>query len=114
MAGRVRDVADAWNYLSGILHQLREYGEAEQAVRKALDAYAGEPAPSAEALGCYQFKLAEILAAQRRFAEAVPIAEAGVRSYAVFHNPPDEFLEARQDEAALMRQHMERETGVAK
>ena len=59
--------------------------------------------PSPETLGCYQFKLAQILAAQRRF------AEAGVRSYAVFHHPPDEFLKARQDEAVLMREYMERE-----
>lgn len=65
--------------------------------------------PSAETLGCYQLKLAQILAAQRRFAEAVPVAEASFRSYAVFHNPPAEHLKARQDAAALMREYMERE-----
>lgn len=106
--GRVRDVANAWNYLSALYHQVREYGTAERAARKALDVYADDPTPSAEALGCYQFKLAEILAAQGRFAEAVPMAEAGVRSYSVFHDPPDNFLKAREDEVALMRQYMER------
>lgn len=110
--GRVCDVANAWNYLSVLHHQVREYDKAEQAARRALDVYSGETTPSAEALGCYQFKLAQILAAQRRFAEAVPIAEAGIRSYAVFHNPSDEFLKAREDEVVVMREFMGREAGV--
>jgi tetratricopeptide (TPR) repeat protein len=111
--GRVRDLADAWNYLSALYHQVREYDEAERAARKALEVYAGDPAPSAERWGGYQFKLARILAAQGRFAEAVPFAEAGVRGYGVFHDPPDDFLNARQEEAALMRDHMKRAAGAA-
>jgi hypothetical protein len=92
---------------------VREYDQAERAARKAIEVYAAEPAPSAEVLGCYQFKLAQILAAQRRFTEAVPMAEAGVRNYSVFHNPPDEFLKARQDEVTLMREYMQRSAGRA-
>ena len=109
---RVPDLANAWNYLSELRRQVGDYANAEHAARKALDVYASAPAPSAEALGCYQFKLAQILAAQRRFSEAVPIAEAGIRSYAAFHNPPDAFLIARQEEAALMRECSQREPGV--
>ncbi|HZN65261.1 MAG TPA: tetratricopeptide repeat protein [Tepidisphaeraceae bacterium] len=111
--GRVRDLANAWNYLSALYHRVREYDRAEQAARKALEVYAGDPSPSAESLGCYQFKLAQILAAQGRFAEAVAFAEAGVRSYGVFHDPPDDFLKARQEEAALMRDFMQRAAGAA-
>lgn len=102
--GSVRDLANAWNYLSAIYQQVGEYEKAEHAARKALDVYAGEPVPSAEALGCYQFKLAQILAAQHRFAEAAAFAEAGVGNYALFHDPPDDFLQARQAETALMRE----------
>jgi hypothetical protein len=36
-AGRVRDLANAWNYLSAILHQVRDYDEAERAPRRALE-----------------------------------------------------------------------------
>ena len=109
--GRVQDLANAWNYLSALYHHVREYDRAEHAARKALEVYAGDPTPSAETLACYQFKLAQILAAQRRFSEAVPMAEAGVRNYGVFHNPPDDFLKARQDEVALMCEYMERSAG---
>ena len=107
-AGRVADLANAWNYLSVLHHQVREYDKAERAARKASEVYAAEPAPSAEVLGCYQFELARILAARRRFSEAVPMAEAGVRNYRVFHNPPDEFLNAREDEVTLMREYLKR------
>lgn len=110
--GRVRDFANAWNYLSALHHDLRQYGEAEYAARKAIEVYAGEASPSSEVLGCYQFKLAEIVAAQGRFADAVSLAEAGILSYGVFHNPPDEFLKARQKEAALMREYMNGATGA--
>jgi tetratricopeptide (TPR) repeat protein len=107
--GCVRDLGNAWNYLSALCHQVCEYDKAEHAARKALEVSAGDPTPSAEILACYQFKLAQILAAQGRFAEAVPVAEAGIRSYGVFHDPPDDFLKARQEEAALMREYMTRD-----
>ena len=50
-SGRVRDVANAWNYLSALHHQVCEYDKAEHAARKAIDVYTAEPAPSAEVLG---------------------------------------------------------------
>ena len=53
--GRVRDLANAWNYLSALHHQAREYDEAERAARKALEVYAAEPKPNAEVLGCHHF-----------------------------------------------------------
>jgi len=107
---RVRDLANAWNYLSSLLHQVAAYPEAEQAARRALEIYKDEHSPTAEVLGCYEFMLAQILAAQGRFDEAAAMAEAGVSHYAVFHDPEDEFLKARRDEAASMRESMNRES----
>ena len=107
-SGRIVDLADAWNYLSALHHQVCEYSVAEHAARKALEIYAGEPDPSAEVLATFQFKLAQILAAQRRFSEAVGMAEAGLRNFSVSHDPPDDFLKAREDEATLMRDCMKR------
>src|SRR5262249_28684220 len=104
--GCVRNLSNAWNYLSHLYHQLRVHNQAEFAAKKALEVYAAEPAPIAETLGTYQFKLALILASQGRFAEAIPIAEAGIRNFSVFHIPPDDFLSARQDDLARMRNQL--------
>jgi tetratricopeptide (TPR) repeat protein len=73
--GDVRDLANAWNYLSVLYQQLQRYDEAENAARSALSVYASMPNPRDETVACYEFVLAKILAAQLRFAEAVPLAE---------------------------------------
>lgn len=103
---RTRDVpalANAWNHLLGLHHQIGEYDKAEDAARKGLEIYAAEPKQYAMVLCDYQFKLAHILAAQRRFAEAVRVAQAGIANLQALHNPPDEFLKAREQELKEMR-----------
>src|SRR4051812_49033426 len=81
-------LANDWNYLSGLYHQIRRYADAEFAARVALNVYQHEEQQRDEVLACYKFMLARILAAQCRFAEAVEVADSGVEHYAVFHNPP--------------------------
>ena len=34
---RVRDLTNAWNYLSSLYYQVREYDKAEHAARKAIE-----------------------------------------------------------------------------
>jgi tetratricopeptide (TPR) repeat protein len=100
--------ANAWNYLSMLYHRVRDYPSAEHAARKALDVYAAELDPNAEVKACYQFMLAKILAAQEKFDEAIEYGEAGLLNYAVFHDPPDEFLRARQEDVERMREWRDR------
>jgi tetratricopeptide (TPR) repeat protein len=96
-------LVNAWNYLSAIHYQLREYDKAELAARKAMEIYTQEPVQRAETLACYQFMLGKILVGQFRFEEAVTMLDVGIRNYSEFHNPPDEFLKARQNDAELIR-----------
>lgn len=76
--------------------------DAENAARLALATYANKSDPKTEAIACYEFVLARILAAQRRFHEAVPFGIAAIEHYAVFHNPPDDFLLFVQKDVDLM------------
>lgn len=103
--------ANAWNYLSMLYHRVRDYPSAEHAARKALDVYSAELEPNAEVKACYQCMLARILAAQEKFDEAIEYGEAGLQNYAVFHNPPDEFLKARQEDVERMREWRDRWRG---
>ena len=107
--GGIERIANAWNYLSILLHKIRDYPGAEEAARNALEAYSREEEPKSDNLGSYHLVLSRILAAQNRFAEAVAEADLAVASFAVFHNPPDEFLAARIEEAERMRELRDRE-----
>lgn len=108
-AGRVKDISNAWNYLSVLHHNVRRYDEAEKAARTALSVYEAEKEPSKEVVACYEFVLARILAAQGRFAEAIPIAESAAKHYAVRHDPNDSFMKSVLNEVALMREYQERQ-----
>lgn len=104
--GWTRQLGNAWNYLSALHYQLSNYNAAERAARMALEVHQTDSSHSAERLGCYQFMLARILAAQRKFAEAVHFAEAGLRSHSIFHDPADTFLNERKEEVARLREAM--------
>jgi tetratricopeptide (TPR) repeat protein len=106
-AGRVKDIANAWNYLSVLYHKVRRYDEAEKAAQTALSVYEAEKEPSEEVVACYEFVLARILAAQGRFEEAIPIAESAAKRYAVRHDPNDNFMRSVLNEVARMREYQE-------
>jgi hypothetical protein len=99
------DLANDWNYLSMLYRETGQHIASQDACIRALEAYATEPNPRHETLGCYQFALALSLCGQSRFAEAVPIAESALEHYSVFHNPPDDFITSLHAEVALMRNH---------
>lgn len=102
--GSTRDVSNAWNYLAMLYYRSGQYSDAENAARKSLAKYEEDPEPSEEVVGTYEMLLAHILAAQRRFGEAVGVAESAVRHFSAFHNPPDEFLLRMRREVDLMVQ----------
>jgi tetratricopeptide (TPR) repeat protein len=106
--GHIRDVSNAWNYLAMLYYKSGQYSDAENAARQSLAKYEEEPEPGDEVIGTYKMLLAEILAAQRRFGEAVAVAESAAQHYSVFHNPPDEFLLRMKAELDLMIQYRDR------
>lgn len=101
-SGNIRDISNAWNMLSHLYHLNHELIAAESAARNALSIYAIETHPRLETLATYEMKLAIILADQRRFAEAVSNAQSAIEHFSDFHNPPDDFLIARQLDMARM------------
>ncbi|MEK7950199.1 hypothetical protein [Luteolibacter soli] len=106
--GGTERIVNAWNYLSILLGKVCDYPVAEDAARNALEVYSREEHPKLENLGSYHMVLSRILAAQKRFAEGVAEADRAVACFAIFHNPSDEFLAARIEEAERMRQLRDR------
>ena len=102
-AGLRRDLASAHNYASSLYLFLSYFNAAEHHARLALSLACDETVKDLEVRGCYNRVLAQILAAQYRFEEALPFAENAVRDYSVFHNPPDEYLSQVSDEAERIR-----------
>lgn len=84
----------AHNHASVLYLQSALYNAAEHHARIALRMVGSQTAKDLESRGCYHWALAQILAAQSRFDEAVIFAENAVRDYGSsgFHAPPDEFL----------------------
>jgi tetratricopeptide (TPR) repeat protein len=109
--GCIKDMANAWNYLSILLHEVRDYAAAADAARNALWVYSIEANPQPESLGSYHLVLARILAAQERWEESVVEGERAVECLAIFHDPPDEFLTSRIAEIELMRRHRDMNHG---
>ncbi len=102
-SGVQRDLANAHNYASSLYLFCALFHAAERHARLALSLSCDETVKDFEARGCYNRVLAQILAAQYRFEEALPFAENAVRDYSVFHNPPDEYLSQVSDEVEQIR-----------
>ncbi len=102
-AGIQQELANAHNYASSLYLFCALFHAAEHHARVALSLASGETVKDLEARGCYNRVLAQILAAQYRFEEALPFAEDAVRDYSAFHNPPDEYLSQVSDEAEQIR-----------
>lgn len=90
--GDLQALTHAWNYLSTLQYAAREYDAAELSALEAIATYRGVEPQQDEQLGCYHRVLAQTLACQGRFAEAVAVGQDSIRHYAVFHHPPDDFL----------------------
>jgi hypothetical protein len=102
--GRLReDIAGAHNYASGLYLRCDLYHAAEHHARVALALSCDQTVHDLEARGCYHRVLAQILAAQYRYDEALPFAENALRDYGVFHNPPDDFLAGVSSEVEQIR-----------
>ena len=102
-SGLQADLANAHNYVSGLYLFCALFHAAEHHARAALTLSSGATVKDLEARGCYNRVLAQILAAQYRFEEALPFAEDAVRDYSAFHNPPDEYLSQVSAEAEQIR-----------
>ncbi|MEZ6135547.1 MAG: tetratricopeptide repeat protein [Pirellulaceae bacterium] len=100
--GRIKELANAWNYLSVLYLNVARYEDAESAARAALTTFKNEPDPSDETIACYELVLSRILAAQKRFNEAVLFGNAAIKHYSVFHDPPDDFLLSVQKDVDSM------------
>lgn len=103
--GHRKELASAHNYASGLYLLCSLYPAAEHHARLALYLSSGETVKDLKSRGCYHRVLAQILAAQHRFEEALPYAENAVRDYSAFHNPPDEYLSHISDEVERIRNH---------
>eukprot|EP00456_Euglypha_rotunda_P062005 TRINITY_DN51_c3_g2_i2.p1 TRINITY_DN51_c3_g2~~TRINITY_DN51_c3_g2_i2.p1 ORF type:complete len:196 (+),score=21.60 TRINITY_DN51_c3_g2_i2:201-788(+) len=101
-SGHICDLSNAWNMLSHLYQLNHQLIEAEAAARKAISTYAIETKPRLERLASYEMKLAIILADQRYFAEAVRYGQSAVAHFSHLHNPPDDFLRARQNDVERM------------
>ena len=112
-SGRIEDLSDAWNYLSGLYLQVGRHSDAEIAALEALENYHNEPNPNDERVACFELVIAQVLAAQKRFAEAVPFGKSAIEHYAVFHNPPDNFLLSVIRDVELMIELRDRESESA-
>jgi len=102
-AGLQPELANAHNYASSLYLFCALLHAAEHHARAALSLSSGETVKDLEARGCYNRILAQILAAQYRFEEALPFAENAVRDYSAFHNPPDAYLSQVSAEAERIR-----------
>jgi len=96
-------LASEHNYASVLYLRCALYSTAELHARHALSLSSGETPRGVEARGCFHMVLAQILAAQYWFEDALPYGENAIRDYGVFHNPPDEFLERIADEVERIR-----------
>jgi len=101
-------VANAWAKLAHLYHQTRQYDLAEKASLTALSHHDDTEKHPEEHLATLQFQLATILAAQERFDEAVKIGTEATKNFAVFHDPPTDFLRARVADVEEMRRFRDR------
>ena len=96
-------LATQHNYASVLYLHCALYSVAEWHARRALSLSSEETPRDLESRGCYNWVLAQILAAQYRFEEALPYCENAVRDYSVFHDPPDEFLSRVADDVEKIK-----------
>ena len=102
LAGDTTAISNAWNYLSMLYYRAGYYAAAEHASRESIAVYRQESKPNDETIACYEMLLAQILAAQQRFDDAVVYGTEAVRHYSSFHDPPDDFLIQRQADVDRM------------
>ena len=103
------EIATAWSTLASLYYQTQQYEPAEEAAIKSIDNYDPNKLHAEEHLATYKFLLARILAAQKRFVEAVEFGEKALQHFSVFHNPPTEFLGLRTVEVEKMRRHKDQQ-----
>lgn len=104
LGASARERANAHNMLSVLYTKNRNLAKAELHARQAIDLDPGGDTPEDhDALACYFMNLARTLALQKRLAEAIPFLEAAIKEWTVVHNPPNDFLRARQEELQSMR-----------
>ncbi|MAS93749.1 MAG: hypothetical protein CMO55_11210 [Verrucomicrobiales bacterium] len=95
--------SQAWSRLGYIHHRNGQNELAEDAVRQAINLHDASGRNPEESLATLQFQLAEILATQNRFREAVSIGETAIENFSILHNPPTDFLASREAEIERMR-----------
>ncbi len=111
--GRVKDVSNAWNYLSMLYYRTGQYADAENASCESIAVYQRELKPVDETLACYEMLLAKIFAAQEKFVDAVSYGTMALEHYSTFHNPPDDFLSRIQNEVNLMVKYRDHQSPEA-
>ena len=90
----IADAALMFNSLASVLVQVGDLSAAESAARSsvALQLENNDQGDSSR-LAAYNYMLAEILASQSRFEEALPFAENAVEFYSISMNQDDDFLQ---------------------
>ena len=107
--GHIKNISNAWNYLSMLYYRSGSHTEAEQASRESIAVYLNDPSPVDETMACYEMLLAQILASQKKFDAAVACGKTALKLYSTFHDPPDKFLAGIKKKVDLMIEYRDRQ-----
>ncbi|MDP1796447.1 MAG: hypothetical protein Q8K78_03155 [Planctomycetaceae bacterium] len=111
--GEIKEISNAWNYLSSLYYHIGSFVDAEYASRRSIEVYHLQPEPVDEVVACYELLLARSLMAQDNYDDAVVYGVAAVNHYSTFHDPPDDFLRGVQQHVNMMMELRDRQNSNA-